>query len=149
MIFFPNKQMQRYTYTAQEGAGVYGETVYTYEYVDTITVDFQNESNAEIMKQYGEERGNLYTIHTDLQTNLNSNDRLVDERGNVYTITGEVMEYDHFHNYKVAHLIHERQNAPMSVPSMDDSSTDPMGDGTTDVPSGENPTDTPSGDDAP
>ncbi len=107
MIHFPNKTLHRYTYTASS-TGVYGETVYTWEYSDDIICDFQNENNAETAKQYGVEKQNLYNIHIDLDTTISKSDQLRDDNGNKYHIIGEPKVYDHFHNYQKIHLVRER-----------------------------------------
>jgi hypothetical protein len=99
--------MKRYTYTT-DGVGVYGEQTKDYNYSNDITVDFQNESNTEIAKQYGVEKGNLYKIYLPLDVELLDTDLLIDPDGNEYLIIGEVKRYDHYHNYIKAHLVHVR-----------------------------------------
>lgn len=107
MIYFPNMTMKRYTYTT-DGVGVYGEQTKGYTYSNDITVDFQNETNTEIAKQYGVEKGNLYKIYLPLDVELLDTDLLIDPDGNEYLIVGEVKRYDHYHNYTKAHLVHVR-----------------------------------------
>lgn len=107
MIFFPNMTMTRYTYT-NTGTGVYGETIKSYSQAGTLTVDFQNEGNAELAKQYGVERKNLYKIYMDIHETLEDEDILVDQDNNQYQVIGEIQEYNHFHMYKIAHLVHCR-----------------------------------------
>lgn len=109
MIHFPDKTLKRYTYTKQK-TDIYGANIHEYEYNDDILVDFQNENNSEVREQYGVEKDNLYKIYIDKNTTLNSSDELEDEDGNRYSIIGEVMEYNHFHNYKKVHLIRKRRN---------------------------------------
>lgn len=108
MIYFPDTNLQRYTYTVGS-TGIYGEDLYDYEYAETILVDFQNENNAEVRHEYGVDKQNLYKIYMDNSVVLNNSDRLIDNIGNCYVIIGEVQEYKHFHNYKKAHLIKERK----------------------------------------
>ena len=107
MIYFPNMTMKRYTYTT-DGVGVYGEKTSKYTYSNDITVDFQNESNTEIAKQYGVEKGNLYKIYFPIDVEVDDTDLLIDPDDNEYLIIGEVKRYDHFHNYTKAHLVHVR-----------------------------------------
>ena len=107
MIQFPNATLHRYS-LFENGRGVYGETVTEYVYVDDITVDFQNENNVEIAKDYGVELQNLYKIYVDLNTPLLDTDQLRDDKGRTYHILGNIKEYDHFHHYKKAHLARER-----------------------------------------
>lgn len=109
--FFPDKTLHRYTLT-QNSTGVYGETIQEPVYTDDILVDFQNESNNEVAKQYGCELSDLYRIYTDITTTLNPSDQLRDDKGNKYTIIGGVQEYPKFHKYKKAHLILERRDKP-------------------------------------
>jgi hypothetical protein len=108
VLFFPNMTMQRYSYMQTGEPGVYGELVCEYVYQGDVTVDFQNENNSELAKQYGVERQNLYKVYTDISTTLNDNDVLVDEDGNQYQIIGAVQTFNHFHKHKRAHLIHAR-----------------------------------------
>ncbi|RAP49664.1 MAG: hypothetical protein BZ138_07375 [Methanosphaera sp. rholeuAM270] len=105
-VYYPDTIMQRYTLD-QTSTGVYGEPVKEYVYTDDITVDLQIERNNEIREQYGVEKQNLYTIHADINTSLESTDQL-ELHGERYYILGEVKEYDKFHHYKKAHLIKER-----------------------------------------
>lgn len=107
MIHFPDTTLQRYTLQTS-GTGVYGETVEEYVYTDDIVVDFQNESNVEIAKQYGVELQNLYTIYLDINTPLNDTDQLRDTEGNRYHIIGQVQHYKKFHRYTKAHIVRER-----------------------------------------
>ena len=87
---------------------MYGETVEEYVYTDDIVVDFQNESNVEIAKQYGVELQNLYKVYLDLDTPLDDTDQLRDEDGNRYHIIGQVQRYPKFHRYTKAHIVRER-----------------------------------------
>ena len=107
MIHFPDTTLQRYTLQTS-GTGVYGETVEEYVYTDDIVVDFQNESNVEIAKQYGVELQNLYTIYSDISTPLDDTDQLRDTEGNRYHIIGQVQRYPKFHRYTKAHIVRER-----------------------------------------
>lgn len=107
MIHFPDTTLQRYTLQTS-GTGVYGETVEEYVYTDDIVVDFQNESNVEIAKQYGVELQNLYTIYLDLSTPLGDTDQLRDTEGDRYHIIGQVQHYKKFHKYTKAHIVRER-----------------------------------------
>lgn len=108
MIHFPDITLHRYTYTTT-GKGVYGETIHGYEYCDDIIVDFQNESNVEIAKQYGVELQNLYKIYCDINVTLEDNDQLQDDNGNTYHIIGNVQKYPKFHKYQKAHIVLERK----------------------------------------
>ena len=107
MIHFPDTTLQRYTLQTS-GSGVYGETVEEYVYTDDIVVDFQNESNVEIAKQYGVELQNLYKVYLDLDTPLGDTDQLRDTEGNRYHIIGQVQRYPKFHRYTKAHIVRER-----------------------------------------
>ena len=107
MIHFPDTTLQRYTLQTS-GTGVYGETVEEYVYTDDIVVDFQNESNVEIAKQYGVELQNLYTIYLDIDTPLSDTDQLRDSKGDRYHIIGQVQRYPKFHKYTKAHIVRER-----------------------------------------
>ena len=107
MIYYPDTLLKRYTYTDQS-TGIYGETVQTYEYTDDITVDFQEESNQEIAKEYGVELQNLYKIYADITVELNDTDQLEDQQGTRYHIVGNVKHYKKFHKYQKAHLVRER-----------------------------------------
>lgn len=107
-LYFPNTTMKRYTYT-KEATDVYGATTKTYEYADDIQVDLQNENNVETAKTYGVELSNLYKIYTDINTPLDDHDLLQDNTGNKYHIIGNIQIYNHFHNYKRAHLVIERE----------------------------------------
>ena len=107
MIHFPDTTLQRYTYN-NNATGVYGETVQRYKYADDITVDFQNENNQEIAKEYGVELQNLYKIYLDLDVTLNDNDQLRDSSGNKYHIVGQVQKYKKFHKYQKAHIVRDR-----------------------------------------
>jgi len=107
LIHFPDTTLQRYTLQTS-GTGVYGETVGEYVYTDDIVVDFQNESNVEIAKQYGVELQNLYKIYLDINTPLNDTDQLRDKEGNRYHIIGQVQHYKKFHRYTKAHIVRER-----------------------------------------
>lgn len=109
MIHFPNLTLKRYTYTSNK-TDIYGANIQDYEYADDILVDFQNENKAEVREQYGVEKDNLYKIYCDSNVTLNSSDELEDEYGNRYSIVGEVEEYNHFHNFKKAHLQRKRRN---------------------------------------
>ena len=125
MIHFPDKTLHRYTYTST-ASGVYGETVLSYEYVDDILVDFQNESNQEVAHAYGVDLQNLYKVYTDKDTPLDDTDQLRDNDGNTYHIIGNVQLYTHFHNYKKAHLVLERKENNLTIPEVvvSDGSTD-------------------------
>ena len=107
MIHFPDTTLQRYTYN-NNATGIYGETVQKYKYADDITVDFQNENNQEIAKEYGVELQNLYKIYLDLGVTLNDNDQLRDSNGNKYHIIGQVQKYKKFHKYQRAHIVRDR-----------------------------------------
>lgn len=107
MIYYPDTLLKRYTYT-DTSTGIYGETVQKYEYTDDILVDFQEESNQEIAKDYGVELQNLYKIYADINTPLNDTDQLEDQNGTVYHIVGNVKHYKKFHKYQKAHLVRER-----------------------------------------
>lgn len=107
MIHFPDTVLHRYTYT-EDGTGIYGESIQSYEYADDITVDFQEESDAEIAREYGVELHNLYSIYADITTTLNDNDQLRDDDGRTYHILGNVQRYRKFHKYLKAHLVLER-----------------------------------------
>lgn len=107
MIHFPDTTLQRYTYN-NNATGIYGETVQKYKYADDITVDFQNENNQEIAKEYGVELQNLYKIYLDLGVTLNDNDQLRDSNGNKYHIVGQVQKYKKFHKYQRAHIVRDR-----------------------------------------
>ena len=107
MIHFPDTILHRYSYT-ENGTGVYGEHIKRYEYIDDITVDFQNENNTEIARQYGVDLQNLYKIYCDIDVSLNDNDKLHDTDGNTYHIVGNIQSYPKFHKYKKAHLVRER-----------------------------------------
>ena len=107
MIHFPDTTLQRYTYN-NNATGIYGETVQKYKYADDITVDFQNENNQEIAKEYGVELQNLYKIYLDLGVTLNDNDQLRDSSGNKYHIVGQVQKYKKFHKYQRAHIVRDR-----------------------------------------
>ena len=108
MIHFPNRVLRRYTYTKKK-QDIYGADTYEYEYTDDLHVDFQNETNKETREEYGVEKNNLYKIYLDKNTPLNSSDELRDDDGNTYIIVGEIQEYNHFHDYKKAHLIKKRR----------------------------------------
>ena len=107
MIHFPNKTLHRYTYTLETN-DIYGTKTRDYQYADDITIDFQNESNQEIAHAYGVDLQNLYKIYAETETQLNDTDQLRDDEGNKYHIIGNIQVYDHFHNYKKAHLVRER-----------------------------------------
>ena len=107
MIFFPNKILKRYTYT-KNGKGLYDENILSYEYIDDVQVDFQNETNSETAKDYGVELEDLYKIYFNDLTVIESTDMLEDDRGNRYHIIGGIQEYSHFLNFKKAHLQLER-----------------------------------------
>ena len=109
--FFPDKVLHRYTLT-QTNTGIYGETILEPVYSDDILVDFQNETNNEVAKQYGCELADLYRIYLDINTTLNPSDQLRDDNGNKYSIIGGVQEYPKFHKYKKAHLVLQRRDKP-------------------------------------
>lgn len=104
MIHFPDKTLHRHGIVEVSGAGVYGETIQQYEYIDDITVDFQNETNNEIAHEYGVELADLYKIYLDIDTILEDNDKLVDDNGTEYDIIGGIKKYTKFHKYQKAHL---------------------------------------------
>ena len=106
-VYFPDTLLHRYTYTSN-GTGVYGETVYEYEYADDVMADLQNEGNSEIAETYGVELQNLYKVYLDASTIINDTDQLWDDDGNKYHIIGNIQEYKKFHNYKKAHMVRER-----------------------------------------
>lgn len=105
MIFFPNKTLERYTYTSEE-KGLYDEDIIEYEYADTVLVDFQNENNQETAQAYGIELHNLYVIYFDNSTIINDTDILKDQN-RTYKIIGNIREYNHFLGYKKANLVLE------------------------------------------
>lgn len=87
---------------------MYGETVKEYEYADDIYVDFQNENNVEIAKEYGVDPQNLYKIYAFIDTVINDTDQLRDSDGNTYHIIGNIQKYPKFHKYQKAHIVLER-----------------------------------------
>lgn len=108
MTFFPDKTLQRYVLSDVSGAGVYGETVQQYTYIDDILVDFQNENNNEIANSYGVELKDLYKIYCDITLELNDTDQLQDSNGVKYHIVGGVQKYPKFHHYQKAHILRKR-----------------------------------------
>jgi len=107
--FFPDTVLHRYSYN-EDGTGVYGEKVGSYTYTDDITVDFQNESNAQVAHEYGVELSDLYKIYLDINTTLCESDELHDDNDNIYTIVGGIQRYPKFHKYQKAHLKLVRRN---------------------------------------
>lgn len=107
MIHFPNKTLHRYTYTG-EAEDVYGAPVKEYEYSNDFVVDFQPERSQEVRAQYGVETDNLYKIYFRKQDALEASDELEDSDGHRYSIIGDIQEYDHFLDFKKAHLIDKR-----------------------------------------
>ena len=110
MIYFPNMTLHRYV-LGDAGKGLYGETIHDYTYADDIRVDFQNETNQEIAHEYGVDLQNLYKLYINLSVTINDTDQLRDDNSNKYHIIGNIMKYNHFHKYQVAHIVLERGDA--------------------------------------
>ena len=47
----------------------------------------------------------------DVNVKLDSTDELRDDDGNIYTIIGKIMDYTHFHNYRLAHIVLDRHDS--------------------------------------
>ena len=60
-VYFKNTTLNIYRLTAG-GTGLYGEPVEEYTPAGAVFVDFQNENNNEIRKDYGIEKQNLYKM---------------------------------------------------------------------------------------
>ena len=108
MIYFPDTTLHRYVYS-ENGTGLYGEGIKEYVYADDIPCDLQNETNNEIIHEYGVDKQNLYKCFIDINVNINDTDQLRDAAGNIYYITGNIQKYPKFHKYQKVHLVKERK----------------------------------------
>lgn len=115
MPFYPNMEMQIFTYTDLPETDAYGNSKKGYVYHETVPVDFQASSRRDKLTEAGELLQDTYKIYLDINVLVNSNDIFRDTEGNTYTIIGTPIVNNRFSLTKHKKIELQKTNKPIKV----------------------------------
>ena len=114
-MYFPNVELDIYTYTDLPETDAYGNSKKGYLYRETVPVDFQASSRRDKLTEAGEILQDVYKIYLDVNVTVNSNDIFRDPDGNTYTIIGTPMLNNRFKITKHKKVELQKTNKPIKV----------------------------------
>ena len=115
MPYYPNMEMQIFTYTNLAETDAYGNSKKGYVYRETVPVDFQASSRRDKLTEAGELLQDTYKIYLDVNVTVNSNDVFRDEDGNTYTVIGTPILNNRFKITKHKKVELQKTNKPIKV----------------------------------
>jgi hypothetical protein len=114
-MYFPNMEMDIFSYTDLAESDAYGNSKKGYVYRETIPVDFQASSRRDKLTEAGEILQDTYKIYVDVNVEINPNDIFRDPDGNTYTIIGTPIANNRFSSTKHKKVELQKTNKPIKV----------------------------------
>lgn len=115
MTYYPNMEMEIFTYTDLLETDAYGNPKKSYVYRETVNVDFQASSRRDTLTEAGELLQDTYKIYLDDNVTVNSNDIFRDPDGNTYTVIGTPILNNRFKITKHKKVELQKTNKPIKV----------------------------------
>lgn len=115
MPYFPNMEMDIYTYTDSKDSDAYGNSKKSYVYRETILGDLQPSSRKDTLLEAGEILQDTYKLYIDSKITINTNDIFRDSDGNTYTIIGTPILNNRFKITKHKKVELQKTNKPIKV----------------------------------
>lgn len=120
MVYFPNKQLDIYSYVDLPTLDAYGNPKKGYMYRETISVDFQASSRKDTLSQAGELLQDVYKLYIDSKITINANDIFKDENGDTYSIIGSPVLNSRFKATKHHKIEVQKTNKPIKTIEVDE-----------------------------
>ena len=131
MVFFPNENLELYSYTETSELNSYKEFKKEYVYANTVPCDFQSMTPNEQIKEFGEVREDTYKIYLDPDVEIDSSMILkLEGQDDTYEITGTVINNNHLLPIKHLKVIVQKHRKPTKTirPVPDEPISDDTGD---------------------
>lgn len=115
MPYFPNIELDIYTYTDLPEADAYGNPKKSYVYRETILGDLQPSSRKDTLTEAGEILQDTYKLYIDSKIIINSNDIFKEKNGTTYSIIGSPILNSRFKITKHKKIELQKTNKPIKV----------------------------------
>ena len=115
MPYFPNVELDIYTYTDLAETDAYGNPKKSYVYRDTILVDLQPSSRKDTLTEAGEILQDTYKLYIDSEITINANDIFREKNGTTYFIIGSPVLHSRFKTTRHHKIEVKKSNKPVEV----------------------------------